>query len=516
MPIVHAGDINLNAQVVPNLLVRIVPPQVQLVTGVPTNVIGGVGTASWGPVGVAAIVGNHQQYVRTYGPVMARPRDLGTLMATAHQQGAQDFRLVRVTDGTDTAATFVVPTDAITFTARYSGALGNRIRVVVSAGSKPATWRVVVHLSEAGYLPEVFDNLAGTGNALWVAMADAINNGQFGIRSGSEIIVATAGAGTTAASAATYSLAGGTDGVTGVTDTSLIGQETTPRLGMYALRGSGASIVALSECVDATTWAAQVTFGRSEGAYMIGVGPKGDTVSNAVTEKSTAGIDDPAMKLLFGDWIYWMDTTNGQPERLVSPQGFVAGRLATLSPEQSSLNKPIYNVVSTQRTKLARPYSEADLQTLGQAGIDVMTNPVPGGAYFGMRLGRNTSSNPVVRGDNYTRMTNFIASTLDRGMGRFIGRLNSARVRGQAKVTLDAFLGAMMPLNPATEDGMIEDFETKVDESNNPPNRRALGYLQADVQVRFLGIVEWLVVNLEGGQSVQITRAAIRSAEAPG
>ena len=39
--------------------------------------------------------------------------------------------------------------------------------------------------------------------------------------------------------------------------------------------------------------------------------------------------------------------------RLVSPQGFAAGRLANLSPEQSSLNKPLYGVVGSQ--KLARP-----------------------------------------------------------------------------------------------------------------------------------------------------------------
>lgn len=506
MPITQAGDLNLTAQVVPNVLVQIVPPQIQLITGVATARIGFVGTASYGPVGVPVKIGSYSEQTRWFGPLQARPRDLGTLVACSVQQGASDLACVRVTDGTDTAATAVVPTDAITFTSKYSGSLGNQIKVSISAGSKPSTWRAKVDLAAAGYLTEVFDNIAGTGNAFWVNLAAAINGGQFGVRSSSEIIIASPGAGTTAPSATTYTLTGGTDGVSGVTDTSLIGQDTAPRQGMYALRGSGASIVALAECTTQTTWAAQVAYGRSEGAYMLLIGPAGETVSSAVTAKATAGIDDMAAKVLLGDWVYWLDTTSGQPDRMVSPQGFVAGRYAVLSPEQSGLNKPIYGVVGTQRTRLNRPYSDADLTALGQSGIDVITNPVPGGAYFGLRFGRNSSSNPSIRTDPHTRLTNYIAATLDRGMGIYVGKLNSSDVRRQCKVTLDSFLGAMLGL------GMVEDFSTVCDESNNPPNRRALGYLQANVQVRYYGIVETLVISLEGGATVQITRQGLATA----
>jgi hypothetical protein len=101
---------------------------------------------------------------------------------------------------------------------------------------------------------------------------------------------------------------------------------------------------------------------------------------------------------------------------------------------------------------------------------------------------------------------------MDAGMGRFIGRLHSERLRSQAKQTLDAFLDAMMPTNPGAEDGMIEDFLVICDESNNPPNRRSLGWLTATVQIRYLSIVEFLNVALEGGQSVQITRQRISTA----
>jgi hypothetical protein len=97
-----------------------------------------------------------------------------------------------------------------------------------------------------------------------------------------------------------------------------------------------------------------------------------------VAAKVTAAVDSYAFKYLFGDWIYWNDTVNNQI-RLISPQGFVAGRLANLSPEQSSLNKPLYGIVGTQKSYQNQTYSSAELQLLAAAGIDVITNPIPAG-----------------------------------------------------------------------------------------------------------------------------------------
>jgi cold shock CspA family protein len=44
------------------------------------------------------------------------------------------------------------------------------------------------------------------------------------------------------------------------------------------------------------------------------------------------------------------------------------------------------------------------------------------------------------------------------------------------------------------------------DTSNNPLIRTALGYVQADVQVQYQGINEKFIVNVEGGQTVQVQR----------
>ncbi|MFG1388810.1 autotransporter outer membrane beta-barrel domain-containing protein [Xanthobacter versatilis] len=627
MPISKLGQLNTTALTVADVYIQIVPPQ-YLINGVPSNVLGLVGTATWGPVNAATIVGSTANYVAQFGSIQARTYDMGTSAVIAFQQGATALQCVRVTDGTDVAASYAVTNAAvaatgsvsfttnpsasstitlngtavtfvasgatgnqvniggslsatlaslltllqgsadtqlvkftyavvgtslnltaatagtagnsltiatnvsgatasgatlsggtasgtgITLTSKYTGTFGNSIQVTLGAGSKVGSYSVKV--AAPGISPELFDNITGSGNALWVAIAAAINGGQSNARGPSNIIVATAGAGAATPTATTYALAGGTDGATTINGTVLLGTDTFPRTGMYALRSMGTSVGILCDLTDTTTWASQVAFGESEGVYMILAGPSGQSPTAAATAKYSAGIDSYAAKIMLGDWVYWNDTYNGLPQRLVSPQAFVGGMLANLSPNQSTLNKQMSGVVGTQKTVTGVPYTSAELMVLAQASIDVITNPVPGGKYFGCRNGRNTSSNAVTHGDNYTRMTNYLATTLNSAMGIYVGQIQTTRTndptRRQAKATLDAFLNALASPTANGQPPMVDDFQTILDLTNNAPNRQALGYLQADVQVRYGSIIEFFIINLEGGQSVTITRSNVTNA----
>jgi hypothetical protein len=521
MPIAQQGSLNTTALVVPDLYVQIVAPQNLVLNGVPTNVVGAVGTASWGPVGSPAIIATMTDYALNFGPLIARKYDMGTQVATAVQQGAANFRCVRVTDGTDTAAQLGVfytgSTGPLVLTARYTGSLGSQIVVTFSTGSQAGSWRLTVALP--AYAPEVFDNIAGSGETFYTNLVDAVNNGNGLLRGPSQIIVAALGNTFTAVPVAgSYAFSfgsAGTDGVTNVYAGSLVGIDTLPRTGMYALRGQGCSIGLLADADDSTQWINQVAFGLSEGVYMIGTGPAGDNIANAVSVKQNAGIDSYAFKLMFGDWIWWNDAVN-QQVRLVSPQGFVAGRLANLSPEQSSLNKPLYSVVGSQKSgqpgsAQATSYASADLQTLFSTGIDVIANPQPGGAFWGVRCGHNSSSDAATDGDNYTRMTNYIAATLNAGMGQFVGRVINSTLFQQIRSTQLQFLSNMM-LNGllGTTDGTIP-FTVICDTSNNPLSRTALGYVQSDAQVQYQAINEIFIVNIEGGQTVQVQRQTLPS-----
>src|SRR5271154_46631 len=124
MTIVQQGAINTTALIVPDLYVQIVPPQNLLLNGVPTDVLGMVGTAPWGPVNSPVIVGSMSDFAASFGTLVNRKHDLGTQVAIAVLQGASNFRLVRVTDGTDTAASSVLQSTCLTVTGKYTGSAG--------------------------------------------------------------------------------------------------------------------------------------------------------------------------------------------------------------------------------------------------------------------------------------------------------------------------------------------------------------------------------------------------------
>jgi phage tail sheath protein FI len=151
-------------------------------------------------------------------------------------------------------------------------------------------------------------------------------------------------------------------------------------------------------------------------------------------------------------------------------------------------------------------YASADLQTLFQAGIDVIANPQPGGSYWGVRGGINTSANEAENGDNYTRMTNYLAATLAAGMGVYVGQLINASIFNNVTATLNNFLANLLQQGLlGSLDGSLP-YAVTCNTSNNPFSMTSLGYLQALVQVQYQAINRYFIVNLEGGQTVTIAQ----------
>lgn len=510
--IFQAGAINLSALVVPNAYVQILPPAIAQMNGVPSNVLGVVGVASWGPVNSPTILGGAADLQTNFGNIANRKYDLATAVSVAIQQGANNFRAVRVTDGTDVAATALLkdtttPTavTGLTLTAIYTGTLGNSLQASVSAGSTASTFKISIALP--GQAPEVYDNIAGVGAAFWTNAVAAINQGNSPTRGPSKLVVATIGTATLTPALATYTFASGTDGATTITGTTLVGADGAlgARTGMYALRGTGAAVAFLADCDLSTTWASQVAYGLSEQTYMILTNPAGTTVSAAVTAKSTAGIASYQAKLMHGDWVYWADPVN-QVTRLLSPQAFVAGLLVNLAPQESALNKQVYGVVGTQTSLARQAYANADLQALAQADIDLICNPIPAGAMFGVRFGLNTSPTTATSGDNYTRMTNYLATTVAAVMGQFVGQLQSTApndpLRANVNTMAQDFLQAMVESTPS----QLDSFSTQCNLGNNPPASIAAGDLILAVNARYLSVATNVIVNLQGGQTVQIAQ----------
>lgn len=500
MTIYTDGALNPAALGVPGLFVNVQAPPAAPLPGAPSNILGIVGTSNWGPKNSPVIAGDEAMAADAFGPMQARKYDLTTAVHAAMMNGCNNFRLVRVTDGTDVAASVIILTNCLTVTARYTGSRGNTIDVATGPGTAPSTWKVTI--SMPGKQPEVFDNIPGAANAAWVNIAAAINNGQSTIRPASDLVVASAGVGTTAVATASYDLASGTDGVTTINSTVLIGADTNDgRTGMYALRDTGISVFMLADCDTSASWSTQAAFGKSEMAYCIAVGPAGDTISNHTTVINTAGIDEPWIKVLFGDWTYMVDGVN-KITRLVSPQGFVAGRKVNIGPHNSLLNKPLYGIAGTQKSAANKVYSSAELQAIGAARTDVIAMNSPGGNYPSCRFGRNSSSDVGRRQDTYTGLTSYLARSFDApgGSGQFIGRLMSPDQMREAKNQIEAFL------ENERAAGRIVNFSVQLDATNNPPSSTNIGVQKARVMVEYADVIEYFIIDFTGGQTVQIER----------
>ena len=165
MPAFREGQQNLLGLTNPGVYIGVVPPT-PFVAGVPTNIEAMVGVGSWGPVNAVISGTTLDDAVAAVGPVTNRRHDLSKSVAAATQLGnAINFRWVRVTDGTDTAASAAITTGpsgntvaAGTFTARYTGSRGNAIAVSIQATAMANAFAAIVNFP--GRTPERFDNIA--------------------------------------------------------------------------------------------------------------------------------------------------------------------------------------------------------------------------------------------------------------------------------------------------------------------------------------------------------------------
>src|SRR5579859_1227099 len=123
MPIFIDGAQNLSSLTVPGIYGDIVLPQ-PLLLGTPTNIEGLVGVASWGPLNALIPVSKPSDAALAIGPPVVRTYDISSYVSASSQVGGSiGYMCVRVTDGTDTAASAAIQSGAAfaTGSAAFSG-----------------------------------------------------------------------------------------------------------------------------------------------------------------------------------------------------------------------------------------------------------------------------------------------------------------------------------------------------------------------------------------------------------
>lgn len=635
--IVPAGQFNPASLQADDLYIQIQNPP-GFIAGVPTDVIGVVGTASYGPVNNPVHMGSSFDALQAFGPISAAaltdPYDLATDLAIAFGQATSAASLegwgVRVTDGTDTAAAgalagaatsasitatlagttaadtiqlafsssalagspininYTVPatptptsaaaalvalinanavlaaagifasnvagvisiyqptaltpqatvartvtgsgtcvlaagaavTQGLALTAFYTGSLANGaagVAVTLQNGTAANTTTAVVSFPALG-LSELYPNLPNA--TFFAAFKAAIQMGLNGVRGPSQILRAGAvnpavGAPTIGATA----FSGGTDGRAGVVTATLLGSDTAmPKTGLYALRGltPAVGMVWIVGTTDPALPASLVSFGQSEGCTTQLPFPAGTTTAVAVAAVASIGAHDPSL-FYSKDWVYFYDPVNAVT-RLVAPNAYLGGRIATLSPEQGVGNKPVALCLGTERNSPIsgnqQPYSLAEVGQLESAGVLFITNPIPAGTVWGTRHGQGTSLNPVTQGIEYWRMTCFLARSFGASLGQFVDVLQSAQpndpTRNAVRSQLNTFLNSLKGANGSI--GIIDDYTVicAFNAANgatpgngiNTPASISAHYMYVLVRVRYLSVVRFFVLTLQGGTTV--------------
>lgn len=510
----------------PGLYINNLPPP-SYIPGVPTNVAGVIGTASWGPVNSPILLGSPQDATTNFGGITAASvtdvYDLCTDINIAYQQGPMSIWAQRATNGADAAATVklydtTTPTalSGATVTALYTGTAGNSITLTITKAVASGNFNVVVN-GFAGTNPETYTNLPG-GTAFWDALVNAFSNGIQNVRGPSVLVRASSGASAaTTPATGTFTLTGGNDGRTGISTAQLLGSDATyPGTGIYAF--------ANLQPVVGTMWIAGLTdqtalpniqsFVDANAIYTALAFPTGTSTATAVAAVTSVGVHDYEVSYL-KDWIYWFDSVNGQV-RLVPPYAFILGTVTAQAPQNSPTNKPVSGVLGTERNSPYTgntPYSLAELGELEAAGILVITNPIPSGNTFGIYTGTNTALNLTETPVEYARMTNFLDQSFNATMGIFVGQLQTARqgdpLRAQVRHMLNQFLTGLQ------NGGQIDAYQVQCSfaQSGNPsagvntPSTIAQHYLYAACYVRYLSSVRYFVISLQGGTTVVTSQA---------
>jgi hypothetical protein len=300
----------------------------------------------------------------------------------------------------------------------------------------------------------------------------------------------------------TFAFAGGTDG-RNVTSSNLIGSNTTLS-GIYTAQNVQftPSVIWIAGLTDSTVWATFQSFCDANNIFGLLTWASGTSTSTAVSGKASAGIADYQIGFI-KDWVWFFDQPNNVA-RLISPLATAGGAIATMPPWVSPSNKTVSNIIGTERNNIYTgnvPYSYAELASLGQAGIMVITNPIPRGLVFGFVNGYNSVGNNLANAFvEYSRLTNYIVAANAAILGQFVGELQSQQandsLRARVKTAVNSFLGQL------EANGYIDAFNVQCDLNNNSPISIASHELVIFETITYLASVVTIFTQIQGGTTV--------------
>jgi hypothetical protein len=498
----------------PGAYVQLMTPTGLAVAG-PSNAIAELGTASWGPVNQAmGPFGDPGSAAFVFGQFNAAlfktdQYDLMRAVMQSMEQAQTDVSLncwlTRISDGTDAAATITLKDttsgtalNGITLPAKYTGTGGNSITLIIAAAGPANVYNVTVISSIGGQnYSEAFLGIAGATGAdspFWANLNQALLFGNQS-RGPSQVLGTPTSVSATAKDPATgtFTLTGGTDGRSGVTSASFFGSDVVGnRQGIYTMRSLNIvpAFIYCAGLVDSTKYATIQSFCLQEIVRAVLPFASGTSTATAVTNRQTNGISDKRI-MYARNWIYWTDPVSGSL-LFTDPVAIMIGFAASLSPQLSPLNKPIFGVVGSEETS---PIPGDEIGQLNSNGIWIISNPCLQSAFWGIASATTTSANPQYQSDvSVARLQDYIGLQMATVLAPFVGQPQGERdpdpIRSAIKNNIDELMQQFY------DDSLIVDWESECDAKLNPAAQVQAGYCRATLEYVPFATIKYLVLNL--------------------
>lgn len=424
--------------------------------------------------------------------------------------------VISYTVGANTETVTITSPSAViggTLTALYSGVLGNAIRLSILPGTNSALVNVLL-TAWAGKEQEYYTALPNT-SAFWAALSAVLSGGAGPTVASSQLarfVVASSTHGPQLQVATP--LTGGTDGRSAITSAQLVGSPTG------GAGGQGSGLYALLKCIptvqqawcvgldDMTVAPLIQQIGAQSGILMAIIQPIDTDVTTAVANLNTYGIDNYQV-MCFIDWPQMFDPINNVA-RYVPPTGPLGGLCASLSPEQSPLNKQLQGVITTSRLANIGPYDDSDVGLANTNGIALVSNPIGAGPQFGFVTAVNTSLNNIGTAPiEYSRMTNFLIQSVGANLGQFLGALQSQQVvdpvRSAIKSNLNSFMAQLVGNSQLDAYLNLCEFSlTNNSPGYNTPTTIGKHICSVFTAATYKASIWYLLFTLQGGTTVSV------------
>lgn len=446
------------------------------------------------------------QFSQTYGGFGSGTDLLPFAVYQFFSNGGGSCYVIRAVNGNATAASAsLADSDSstalqTTFTAKAPGAYGNGISVSVAAGASASTVGVTITQTVNGKVTstEVYNDVSLDPSASNTRNLLSVINGasRLVIASGPAITGAFTSSLNPAVTASPVSLTGGADG-TGTPDLVAATQRISTISGTFDVNLPGVSTSAtINSLVSWATTAGNV--------FLVVDGVLGASTDTAATSAAaqkalvTSGGLPPSSDLaVYGPWLYAADPTSSVQgsTRLLPPGGFVLGQYARTDVSRG-VQKVAAGIDASLRGVIAPQflYADADLDTLNQAGVNVI-RPIAGAGiciYGGRTLATATPDRYI----NIRRTLITLKAGLKSTTNFAVFENNDAVLRQQVTDLCDQYLRTSWASGMLSGASEAQAFYVICDSTNNTPTTISQGAVNIEVGLALQTPSEFVIFNI--------------------